>query len=125
MMRLRTDFWVAAYIRRCQMEGVFAVLRRRGAPEAGAIFIKVDNLGGAAALYGPAPQSELRDSQERLFARLHDAAWIEPAQAEQKLLRQLRFDPDIWIVETEDRQGRAFLDIVEEPGPIKTSREAF
>src|ERR1700740_1058737 len=96
VMRLRTDFWVAAYIRRCQMEGAFAVLRRRGAPEAGAIFIKLDNLNGSAALYGPAPQSELRDSQGRLFARLHDAAWIEPAEAEQKLLRQMRFDPDIW-----------------------------
>jgi hypothetical protein len=119
VMRLRTDFWVAAYIRRCQMEGAFAVLRRRGAPEAGAIFIKVDNLSGSAALYGPAPQSELGDSQGRLFARLHDAAWIEPAEAEQKLLRQLRFDPDIWIIETEDRQGRAFLDIVDGLGRQK------
>jgi hypothetical protein len=125
MMRLRADFWVAAYIRRCQMEGTFAVLRRRGAPEAGAIFIKVDNLSGSAALYGPAPQSELGDSQGRLFARLHAAAWIEPGEAEQKLQRQMRFDPDIWIIETEDREGRAFLDLADEPGPKKTSRDAF
>ena len=111
-MRLRTDFWVAAYIRRCQTEGAFAVLRRRGAPEAGAIFIKLDNLSGSAALYGPAPQSELDDSHERLFSRLHSAAWIEPAEAEQRLLRQLRFDPDIWIVETEDKLGRSFLNAI-------------
>jgi len=124
-MRLRTDFWVAAYIRRCQIEGTFAVLRRRGAAEAGAIFIKVDNLGGSAALYGPAPQSELGDTQERRFARLHAAAWVEPAEAEQRLQRQLRFDPDIWIIETEDRQGRAFLDLVDEIGPQKASRDAF
>ena len=71
-MRLRTDFWVAAYIRRCELEGAFAVLRRRGAPEAGAIFIKIENLCGSAALYGPAPQSELQDGHERLFARLLD-----------------------------------------------------
>ncbi len=125
MMRLRADFWVAAYIRRCQKEGAFAVLRRRGAPEAGAIFVKVDNLSGSAALYGPAPQSELGDSEERLFARLHSAAWIEPAEAEQKLLREMRFDPDIWIVETEDKDGRAFLDIVDEPDRHKTLRTGF
>lgn len=125
MVRLRADFWVAAYIRRCQKEGAFAVLRRRGAPEAGAIFIKVDNLSGSAALYGPAPRSELGDSEERLFARLHKAAWIEPAEAEQKLMREMRFDPDIWIVETEDKNGRAFLDTVEEPSPQKTSRSVF
>ncbi|MBO0732768.1 MAG: DUF1491 family protein [Methylocapsa sp.] len=111
-MRLRTDFWVAAYIRRCELEGAFAVLRRRGAPEAGAIFIKIDNLSGCSALYGPAPQSELKDSHERIFERLHSAPWIAPAEAEQKLLKQIRFDPDIWIIETEDRQGRSFLDVV-------------
>src|SRR5438552_3762380 len=39
-MRIRSAIWVAAYLRRCQVEGAPAVLRRRGAEEAGAIFIK-------------------------------------------------------------------------------------
>ncbi|MGB6656891.1 MAG: DUF1491 family protein, partial [Methylovirgula sp.] len=50
-MRIRSDFWVAAYLRRCATAGVTAVLRRRGAAEAGAIFVKVDRLDGSAALY--------------------------------------------------------------------------
>ena len=66
-MRLRADFWVSAYLRRCALEGAVAVLRRRGAAEAGAIFVKVDRLDGAAALYGPAPQSEAHENGERLF----------------------------------------------------------
>ena len=37
-MRLKTGIWVAAYLRRCQIEGAAAMLRRRGAEEAGAIF---------------------------------------------------------------------------------------
>ena len=110
-MRLRADFWVAAYLRRCAHEGASAVLRRRGAPEAGAIFVKIDRLDGCAALFGPAPQSEVKDGHDRLFARLHHGPWIDPAEAEQKLARQLHFDPDVWIVETEDRQGRSFLDV--------------
>ncbi|MBO0753267.1 MAG: DUF1491 family protein, partial [Bradyrhizobiaceae bacterium] len=54
-MRLKSGIWVSAYIRRCYAEGVFAAVRRRGAEEAGAIFIKVNRLDGTADVYGPAP----------------------------------------------------------------------
>jgi secondary thiamine-phosphate synthase enzyme len=50
-MRLKSAIWAAAYIRRCQVEGAFAVLRKRGAEEAGAIFIKVDRLDGTVMLF--------------------------------------------------------------------------
>ncbi|MGZ3362389.1 MAG: DUF1491 family protein, partial [Xanthobacteraceae bacterium] len=32
------------------------------------------------------------------------------AKVEERLARELRFDPDVWIVEVEDRAGRHFLD---------------
>lgn len=109
--RLRSDFWVAAYLRRCLVENAPAVLRRRGAAEAGAILIKVDRLDGTAALYGPSPQSEVEDRDAaRSFVKLHDTDCIASAEAERRLARQIDFDPDIWIVEVEDRQGRTFLD---------------
>src|SRR5260221_4411500 len=110
--RLRSDIWVSAYLRRCAVEGAFAVLRRRGAAEAGAIFIKVDLLDGTAFLFGPAPQSELKDGEDRVFAALHKETRIEPGAAEERLSREIGFDPDLWIVEVEDRQGRWFLDLV-------------
>lgn len=112
-MRLRADIWVSAYLRRCAHEGAVAVLRRRGAAEAGAIFVKVDRLDGSAALYGPAPQSEVKDEYDRLFARLHREPWIPSGEIEVKLARQAGFDTDLWIVETEDRLGRCFLDLAE------------
>ncbi len=93
------------------MEGAYAVLRRRGAAEAGAIFVKIDLLDGTALLFGPAPQSELEPGQDRVFTALHSEPRIEPAAAEQKLTREIAFDPDVWIVEVEDRQGRCFLDL--------------
>lgn len=107
-MRVRSDFWVAAYLRRCAVEGVAAMLRRRGAPEAGAIFIKVDRLDGQSAIYGPAPQSEIEDG-DRHFGRLHTADWIDEAAAEERLRREIAFDVDLWVVEIEDRFGRNFL----------------
>lgn len=110
--RLRADLWVSAYLRRCAVEGAFATLRRRGAAEAGAVFIVVDCLDGRLALLGPAPQSEAGDDGARRFARMHADAWIDPPAVAQRLERERRFDPDLWIVDVEDRQGRSFLDLV-------------
>jgi hypothetical protein len=116
-VRLRADIFVAALIRRVASDGAFAVLRRRGAAEAGAIFVKIDCLDGRTALFGPAPQTELAESVERgvdrVFTRVHRDEWIERHEAERRLKREIEFDPDLWIVEIEDREGRAFIDLAE------------
>ncbi len=109
-MRLRSDLWVSAYLRRCSVEGAAAYLRRRGAAEAGAIFVKIDRLDGHAALFGPAPQSALGEG-DRLFVQLYKETWLDPATIEARLKRELEFDVDLWIVEVEDRLGRNFLDL--------------
>ena len=110
VQRLRADIWVSAYLRRCAVEGAFATLRKRGAEEAGAIFVVLDRLDGRMAVFGPAPQSEAGEDGVRRFARLHDDEWIDGAAAAQLVARERKFDPDLWIVDVEDRQGRDFLD---------------
>lgn len=112
-MRLKSSIWVSAYLRRCDVEGAFAVVRRRGAEEAGAIFVKVNRLDGTGALYGPAPQAMFDDARpaERLFTALAGGAAPAPdGDIETRLAKEIRFDPDVWIVEVEDRGGRHFLD---------------
>src|SRR3712207_3999334 len=112
-MRLRSDFWVAAHLRRCAIEGVDAVLRRRGAAEAGAIFVKVDRLDGTASLYGPAPQALVADAAEsRSFAPV--LLDLPAADVEERMRREIRFDSDLWLIEIEDRAGRHFLDLAPE-----------
>lgn len=112
MARLRSDFWVSAYLRRCGVEGVEAALRKRGSAEAGAIYVKVDRLDGTASLYGPAPQLFIEDGDERLFAPILQD--VMPLEVEEKMTRELRFDPDLWLVEVDDREGRHFLDLAPE-----------
>ena len=114
LMRLKSAIWVAAYVRRCHIEGAYAVVRRRGAEEAGAIFIKVVRLDGTADLYGPAPQTAFDQARpaDRAFSACLKGGSAPEAETEAYLMRQLRFDPDIWIVEVEDRAGRHFLDQV-------------
>ncbi len=114
-MRLKSTIWVSAYLRRCSMEGAFAVVRRHGADEAGAIFIKVSRLDGSAVLFGPASQTAFDDDQvsDRLFtAVLGGAAPVPEADVEARLAKEINFDPDLWILEVEDRAGRHFLDRV-------------
>jgi hypothetical protein len=113
-MRLKSGIWVAAYIRRCQVEGAQAVLRRRGAEEAGAVFIKISRLDGTAEVYGPAPQSTFDEARpaDRAFIRCLKTEAATEADAEAYLARQIKFDPDIWMIEVEDRAGRNFLDTV-------------
>src|SRR5437763_1526085 len=110
-MRLKSSIWVAAYLRRCQTEGIFGAVRKRGAEEAGAVFVKVALLDGNAMLYAPAPQTVYDESRpaERLFV----SASLQPVpeqSVEERLAKELRFDPDAWIVETEDRAGRHALE---------------
>ena len=111
-MRLKSSIWVAAYLCRCQTEGVFGAVRRRGAEEAGAVFVKVATLDGNAMLYVPAPQTVYDDSRpiERIFVPISKEPVPEPA-VEARLVKEIRFDPDAWIVETEDKAGRHFLDL--------------
>jgi len=113
-MRLKSALWVAAYLRRCQVEGAFAVVRRRGAEEAGAVFVRISRLDGTSDLFGPAPQSALDTSRgaDRAFTPSVAQQPVPDAAIEAKLEREMKFDSDLWIVEVEDSAGRNFLDIV-------------
>lgn len=116
MSRIRSDFWVSAHLRRCAVEGVDAVLRRRGSPEAGAIFVAVDRLDGTADLLGPAPQALVPDGEaDRLFAPvLRDRT---PLEVEERMRREISFDPDLWWIAIDDRQGRSFVEPVPDEPP--------
>jgi hypothetical protein len=63
-------------------------------------------------LYVPAPQTVYDDSRpiERLFMPISKVPLPE-SSVEERLQKEIRFDPDAWIVETEDRSGRHFLDL--------------
>ncbi|MTI17074.1 DUF1491 family protein [Rhodobacteraceae bacterium RKSG542] len=110
-MRLTSEFWVSAYVRRCFNEGLFAGIRRQGAEEAGAIFVTVDRLDGTYDFYGPAPQSFFDEvkPEDREFEKLFSNASREDIEA--RLEREKRMDPDFWVVEVEDREGRSFLNL--------------
>ena len=91
---------------------MFGAVRRRGSEEAGAVFVKVALLDGNAMLYAPAPQTAYDASRptERVFAPTSKEP-VPEQTVEERLAKEIRFDPDAWIVETEDRAGRHFLEL--------------
>jgi hypothetical protein len=109
-MRLKSELWVKAYLRRCRHEGADAVLVRRGDGDAGAIYIKVSRLDGTATLFGPAAAGLDAAREERLWQPSLKGEWSREAEVDTFLERQIGFDPDIWVVAVEDRSGRHFLD---------------
>ena len=76
-------------------------------------YIKVNRLDGTGTLYGPAPQAVFDEAQPagRIFTViLGRESPAAEADIEARLVREIRYDPDVWIVEVEDRAGRHFLD---------------
>jgi hypothetical protein len=110
-LRLRTDFWVAALRRRAEAAGANVSIARRGADQAGAVFLLVDCLDGRFDLYGPAPQSVFEEGPvtERLFHLMAGGKSEEEVRV--LVERELRFDTDLWLVAIEDRQRRHFAEL--------------
>lgn len=107
MARLTSDIWVSAYLTRLRLADIPAFVTRRGDATAGAVLVKLNTLDGQAVAY------------QRSFDLMSgERAWVILTEGDERdvdaaLNRQSGFDPDIWTIEVEDREGRHLLD---EPG---------
>ncbi|WEX78360.1 DUF1491 family protein [Sinorhizobium numidicum] len=100
-MRLKSHIFVSSLLRSVFGRGGYAAVLRKGAEEAGAIFIRQRTRFGTETLYAPAPQSFFDDASEpgrKFEVRLQDK---EPENVDSVLSSEIRFDPDCWIVEIE------------------------
>lgn len=113
-MRVTSDLFVHALIRRVFSAGGFAAVERRGAAEAGAIFFRQRRRDGTETLYAPAPQSFFDDEArgERLFEIRLEAS--DAAEVDGMLEREIRFDPDLWVVEIEAENVGELIKVAEE-----------
>jgi hypothetical protein len=103
-MILSTDIWVAALIRRAELAGAFAMVLRKGDARAGAVLVKVLNRpAGETRLYAEAT----RGDGERVW--MQPSLGVGEAELDAYAARAARIDPDLWVVEIDDRQGRHFL----------------
>lgn len=109
-MRLKSDIWVKAYVRRLASAGRQAYIVRHGDDDAGAIYIRINRLDGTSTLFGPAPASLTRLETDRRWAPHFKGEAREDVEVDTYLEREVRTDPDLWIVEVESRDGGHGLD---------------
>lgn len=107
MARLKAGLWVSAYLRRVSQTGTFAAIVRRGDEAAGAIFIKINSLGDGIQLLAPAMPS-LDDTEPKRQWEVRVRA-TEELEIDQYLRREAERDPDLWVIEVEDRAGQDHL----------------
>jgi hypothetical protein len=105
MPRLKAGLFVRALIRRAEVEGAQAFVAKKGVEESGAVFLKLNRLDGHVMVL-----SQARRGEGDLVWAKPLGEWTDEARARAYLDKQMKFDPDLWIVEIEDRQGRAFVD---------------
>jgi hypothetical protein len=108
-MRLKSEIWVKAYLRRCAVNGASGVVARHGDDDAGAIFIKIMRSDQMAAVFSPAPAGLDDADLDRRWVSRFNNGFVADTEADALLKREASFDSDVWIVEIEDREGRHFL----------------
>lgn len=102
--RLTADLWVSAYLTRLRLADIPAFVVRKGDATAGTVMVKQSPLDGTATLW------------QRSFDLMTGArAWVTLAQGPEAevdatIARQSATDPDLWVIEVEDRAGRTLLD---------------
>ena len=106
-MKLTADIWVSAYLTRLRLQEIPAFVVKRGDNTAGAVLIKLNTLDGQAICY-----------QRSFDLMTGDRKWVVLVEGidldvDASIAKQRGFDPDLWVIEVEDKQGRHLLD---EPG---------
>lgn len=103
-MLLSSDLWVSALIRRAEIEGAYATVVKKGDDRAGSVIVKAyDTSTRTAKLYTEA------------FGNDGERLWIQPVTSDSEteldayIARQRGYDPDLWVVEIEDKRGRHFI----------------
>ncbi|WP_297771473.1 DUF1491 family protein [uncultured Roseovarius sp.] len=104
MARLTARFWIDAYLARLRLSDIPAFVVAHGDDTGGAVLVKLNTLDGKAQLF-----------QRSIDLATGERAWFslaegDEAEVDDAIARQRGFDPDIWVVEVEDRAGRHLLD---------------
>lgn len=99
--RLPTKLLVSAQIRQAATQGIPITVLHSGDPNSGVVVLKINLMNGQAVVL-----QQIRHDMELVWSTASATSPLPEAEADALLERQLRYDPDVWLLEIEDRQGR-------------------
>ena len=105
--RLKTKTWVQAGIRRGAVEGVAVFVVQSGDPDAGSVLVKLNRFENGCVVFS----QTYDDAGKRAWIAATGEEPVEEGTADAYVARTVAFDPDLWVLEVEDRDGRVPFDI--------------
>jgi hypothetical protein len=106
VMGLTTGLWISAQIRLCDRAFIPATVVRRGDPDVGTVLIKINRFEEGVTVFA---QASTLDG-EPAWSRGSGPKPVTEPEADAYIARQVERDPDVWVVEIEDRKGQYKLD---------------
>src|SRR5471030_2052680 len=106
VMGLTTGLWVSAQVRLCDIKFIPATIVRRGDPDAGTVLLKLNRFEEGVTVFTQASTI----SDEPAWSRGTGPKPVPEAEADAYIARQVQYDPDVWVLEIEDRKGAYKLD---------------
>lgn len=104
--RLKTEFKVQAWLRRCAVAGLMATVARKGDADAGALFLKVNRFAGGCEVYSGVTGPDGAET----WLRATGPQPVSEREADTYLVRQATYDADLWVLEIEDPKAQFVLD---------------
>jgi len=106
VMGLTTGIWVAAQVRTCDRNFIPATIVRRGDSDAGTVLLKLNRFEHGVTVYTQASST----GDEPTWSRGTGPQPVSEAEADAYIARQVKYYPDVWVLEIEDRRGQYKLD---------------
>ena len=108
--RITAELWIKSHIRKCSVQAIPAIVARRGDDQAGALIIKVNQLGPGCMVLVPVNTLD----GGRQWRRALGDNLVPEAEADAYIALQMNMDPDVWVLEIEDQLGRHLVDDIVE-----------
>lgn len=105
-MGITTGIWVMAQVRLCDRAFIPATVVRRGDPDAGTVLLKLNRFEAGVTVFTQTSSS----GDEPAWSRGTGPNPVSEAEADAYIERQVKYDPDVWVLEIEDRRGQYKMD---------------
>ena len=92
-------------------DGIPIYIKKKGDPDAGVIFIKIDLLDNEVILFRRNLNYVIEKNRTFIeYVNLFPNKTVNNLQADEKLKSEISIDPDCWIVEIEDKKGKNYFE---------------
>lgn len=104
--RLKAGLWVEAQLRVCDINCLFAAVVKKGDSDSGSVLIKHNRFHDGCAVFVPVTTME----GARGWMHGLKEAYVNERDADAYIARQVKRDPDVWVIEIEDQKNTYELD---------------